>query len=325
MTTTRRHAIGLAGIALAGLPRPGLAQGANDRPIRLIVPAPPGGPTDILARVTGEKAAAALGQPVVVDNRAGGGGVIGSEAAHRAAPDGLTLVLGHNQSHASNQSMMARLPFHVVDGFTPVAKLGTVHHATVVAAGSRARTVAELQAMGRNGGRVTYASSQAGSASHVIAETFVRRSQMDATHVPYRGAAPAATDTVAGVVDFYVSTFPTVANLIREGRLRALSVGAPRRLADFPDIPTTEEAGVGYMAVDAWFGLFGPPGLPAAAAERLARAFTGTFADAEVQRRLAAAGFTLDPLLPGPFAAFQRSEVARWAEMVALTGVKLDG
>jgi tripartite-type tricarboxylate transporter receptor subunit TctC len=148
---------------------------------------------------------------------------------------------------------------------------------------------------------------------------------MDATHVPYRGAAPAATDTVAGVVDFYVSTFPTVANLIREGRLRALSVGAPRRLTDFPAIPTAEEAGVGYMAVDAWFGLFGPPGLPAAAAERLAQAFTGTFADAEVQRRLAAAGFTLDPLPPGPFAAFQRSEVARWAEMVALTGVKLDG
>jgi tripartite-type tricarboxylate transporter receptor subunit TctC len=313
--------------ALAALPAalalPGLAR-AQDRPLRLIVPAPPGGPTDILARVTGERAAAALGQPVVVDNRAGAGGVIGSEAAHRAAPDGLTIVLGHNQSHASNQAMMARLPFHVVDGFTPIAKLGTVHHATVVPAGSRARDMAGLQAMGRDGGRVSYASSQAGSASHVIAETFVRRSGMNATHVPYRGAAPAATDTVAGVVDFYVSTFPTVANLIRDGRLRALSIGAPRRVEGFPDIPTVAEAGVPYMAVDAWFGLFGPPGLPRAMAERIAAAFLGTFADAEVQRRLAAAGFTLDPLPPEPFAAFQRSEVARWAEMVQLTGVRLE-
>jgi tripartite-type tricarboxylate transporter receptor subunit TctC len=185
--------------------------------------------------------------------------------------------------------------------------------------------MAELQAMGRGGGRLNYASSQAGSASHVIAETFVRRSGLDATHIPFNGAAPAATATVAGQVDFYVSTFPTVAALIRDGRLRALSVGAPRRLADFPDVPTTEEAGVGYMAVDAWFGLFGPPGLPAAAAERIAAAFIGTLSDAEVQRRLAAAGFTLDPLPPGPFAAFQRSEVARWQEMVQLTGVRLDG
>jgi tripartite-type tricarboxylate transporter receptor subunit TctC len=313
--------------SLAALPLlalPGRAR-AQDRAIRLIVPAPPGGPTDILARVTGEKAAAALGQPVVVDNRAGGGAVIGSEATHRAAPDGLTIMIGHNQSHASNQAMMARLPFHVVDGFTPVAKLGTVHHATVVPANSRARTMAELAALGRNGGRLNYASSQAGSASHVIAETFVRRNGLDATHIPFNGAAPAATATVAGQVDFYVSTFPSVANLIRDGRLRGLSVGAPARLADFPDIPTTAEAGVPYMAVDAWFGLFGPPGLPAPVAERLANAFIGTLSDAEVQRRLAAAGFTLDPQGPAAFAAFQRAEVARWAEMVALTGVKLEG
>jgi tripartite-type tricarboxylate transporter receptor subunit TctC len=307
------------------LAAPSLARAQSDRPIRLIVPAPPGGPTDILARVTGERAAARLGQPVVIDNRAGAGGVIGSEAAHRAAPDGLTLMVGHNQTHASNQAMMARLPFHVVDGFTPVARLGSVHHATVVAAGHRARSMADLQAAGRNGGRLTYASSQAGSASHVIAETFVRRSGMDATHVPYRGAAPAATDTVAGVVDFYVATFPTVASLVRDGRLRALSIGAPARLAEFPAIPTTEEAGVPFMAVDAWFGLFAPPGLPGAATERLSGAFLATLEEPEVQARLAAAGFTLAPLPPAPFAAFQRAEVARWAEMIALTGVTLEG
>lgn len=319
MTLRRRTLAALPLLALPALAR------AQDRAIRLIVPAPPGGPTDILARVTGEKAAAALGQAVVVDNRAGGGAVIGSELTHRAAPDGLTIMVGHNQSHASNQSMMARLPFNVVDGFTAIAKLGTVHHATVVPANSRAGSMADLAAMGRNGGRLNYASSQAGSASHVIAETFVRRAGLDATHIPFNGAAPAATATVAGQVDFYVSTFPSVAALIREGRLKALSVGAPRRLADFPAIPTTEEAGVGYMAVDAWFGLFGPPGMQAAVAERLANAFIATTTDAEVQRRLLAAGFTIDTQGPAAFAAFQRAEVTRWAEMVQLTGVKLEG
>ena len=312
----------LAALPFLGLAAPALAQTGGT--IRLIVPAPPGGPTDILARVTGERAAATLGQPVVVDNRAGAGGVIGAEAATRAAPDGLTIMVGHNQTHASNQSMMARLPFHVVEGFTPIAKLGTVHHATVVPASSRARSMAELAAMGRDGGRVTYASSQAGSASHVISETFVRRSNMNATHVPYRGAAPAATDTVAGVVDFYTSTFPTVAGLIRDGRLRALQVGAPARLADFPDVPTSAEAGVPFMAVDAWFGLFGPAGVPAPVAERLAAAFLGALEVPEVQQRLRAAGFTLDPLRPAAFAEFQRREVSRWAEMVQLTGVKLE-
>lgn len=324
MVITRRHTFALAALPL-GLAAPARVQAQSERSIRLIVPAPPGGPTDILARVTAEKASAALGQAVVVDNRAGAGGVIGAEATHRAAADGLTIMVGHNQTHASNQHMMARLPFNVVDGFTPIAKLGTVHHATVVPATSRARSMAELQAMGRNGGRLNYASSQAGSASHVIAETFVRRSAIDGTHIPFNGAAPAATATVAGQVDFFVATFPTVAALIRDGRLRALSVGASRRLTDFPDIATTEEAGVGYMAVDAWFGLFGPAGMPALIAERLAAAFIGTLSDAEVQRRLAAAGFTLDPLAPMPFAAFQRAEVARWAEMVQLTGVRLDG
>lgn len=302
----------------------GRARAQDGRPIRIIVPAPPGGPTDILARAIAERAAPVLGQPVVVDNRAGAGGVIGTEAAARAAPDGLTFVLGHNQTHASNQAMMARLPYHVIDSFTPVAKLATVHHALVVPANHRARDIAGLIAAGRDGGKLSYASSQAGSASHVIAETFVRRSGMDATHVPYRGAAPAATDTVAGVVDFYVATFPSVAPLVQDGRLRALEIGAPARLAGFPNVPTAAEAGVPYMAVDAWFGLFAPHGTPEPAIARFAAAALGTLGDAAIAQRLATAGFTVSALPPAEFAAFQRAEVTRWNEMVALTGVRID-
>ncbi|WBV43795.1 tripartite tricarboxylate transporter substrate binding protein [Pseudoroseomonas cervicalis] len=312
---------GLAGAA-ASLARPALAQ--PTQPLRIIVPAPPGGPTDILARSLADRTQHSLGRPVVVDNRAGAGGVIGSEAAARSAPDGNTILLGHNQTHASNQAMMPRLPYHVVDSFAPLAKLATVHHALVVPGNSPSKTLAELIARGKQG-RLTYASSQAGSASHVIAETLVRREGMDATHVPYRGAAPAATDTVAGIVDFYVATFPSVSGLVRDGQLRALEIGAPARLAAFPAIPTAAEAGAPYLAVDAWFGLFAPAGTPAPLVQQIADAMLQALAEPEIGTRLAAAGFTLDPLPPAAFAEFQRQEVARWAEMVRITGVTIDG
>ena len=318
--STRRSLLA-AGLALPALAaRPSRAQAA---PLRLIVPAPPGGPTDILARALADRAQAALSRPVVVENRAGAGGIIGTEAAARAPADGLTLVLGHNQTHASNQVMVSKLPYHALDSFVPVAKLATVHHALVVPANSPSATLAELIGRGRQG-RLTYASSQAGSASHVIAETLVRREGLDATHIPYRGAAPAATDTVAGIVDFYVATFPSVAPLVRDGRLRALEIGAPARLADFPAIPTATEAGAPYLAVDAWFGLFAPAGTAPDAVERLSATMLTALAEPEVQARLVTAGFTADPLPPAPFAAFQRAEVERWAEMIRLTGVTMD-
>lgn len=322
----RRHLMlsGLSSLAVPALLRPRAASAQGAAPLRIIVPAPPGGPTDILARALADKLQPALSRPVVVDNRAGAGGIIGTEAAARSAPDGNTLVLGHNQTHASNQSMMPRLPYHAVDSFTTVAKLATVHHALVVPANAPDDTLRALIERGRRE-RLTYASSQAGSASHVIAETMVRREQMEATHVPYRGAAPAATDTVAGIVDFYVATFPSVAPLVREGRLRALEIGAPERLSDFPRVPTAAEAGAPYLAVDAWFGLFAPAGTPEEAVGRIARATLDALSQPEVEERLIAAGFTPDPLLPAPFAQFQQEEVRRWGEMIRLTGVTMEG
>ncbi len=314
-------------IALLGLvaaPIAARAQGGEaTRPVRLIVPFPPGGSTDILGRAVAEHAQGLLGQPIIVDNRGGGAGVIGTEAAARAAPDGLTLVLGHNQTHASNQVMLARQPYHVIDSFAPVARLATVHHATVVPAASPARTMQDLVALGRSR-RLSYASSTAGSASHVLAETLVRRTGMDAVHVPYRGAAPATTDTVAGVVDFYVATWPSVSALVRDGRLRALSIGAPERLAGFAGIPTAAEAGFPWMAVDAWFGVFAPRGTPDAAVQRLSAALIGALEAPEVAQRLRGVGYTIAPLGPVAFAAFQRAELDRWADMVQLTGVRLE-
>lgn len=297
---------------------------AQGQPLRLIVPAPPGGSTDILARILIERASATLGQPVVVDNRGGAGGIIGTEAAARAAADGNTIILGHNQTHASNQWMARNLPYNVIESFSPIARLATVHHATVVPANSAARNMAGLIEMGRGGRRVSYASSQAGSASHVIAETFVRRSGMDAVHVPYRGGGPATQDTVAGVVDFYVSTWPGVVSLVREGRLRALSIGAAQRVPGFPDLPTTAEAGVPFMAVDAWFGLFAPRGVDAARVTRLSEAFLGALAQPETAERAVQAGLNAAPMGPAAFAEFQQAEVRRWQEMATLTGIMME-
>lgn len=313
----------IASILAAPLAAPAIAraQAAN---LRLIVPAPPGGSTDILARILVERAGATLGQTIVVDNRGGAGGIIGTEAAARAAADGNTIILGHNQTHASNQWMARNLPYNVIESFAPIARLATVHHATVVPAGSQARTMAGLIEMGRGGRRVSYASSQAGSASHVIAETFVRRSGMDAVHVPYRGGGPATQDTVAGVVDFYVSTWPGVVSLVREGRLRALSIGAATRVPGFPDLPTTAEAGVPFMAVDAWFGLFAPRGVDAARITRLSEAFLGALAQPETAERATQAGLNAAPMGPADFAAFQQAEVRRWQEMATLTGIMME-
>jgi tripartite-type tricarboxylate transporter receptor subunit TctC len=210
------------------LPAAARAQAWPSRPVRIVVPYPPGGSTDVLGRTL----AAALqqemaGSSFVVDNRPGGAAVVGTHAVAQAAPDGYTLSLGNNQTHAANAAMLPSLPFDPVADFTPIARVAAVHHAIVVPANGP-RTLAELAARGKGGGRVTYASSGAGSASHVIAETFVRREGMEATHVPYRGGAAATTDTVAGTVDFFVSTWPQVVALVRDGRLRALGIDARR-------------------------------------------------------------------------------------------------
>src|SRR5919202_1408561 len=220
-------------------------------------------------------------------NRPGGAAVVGTQAAAVAAPDGYTLSLGNNQTHAANAAMVRDLPYRPVEDFSPIGRLAEVHHALVVPANGPARTLAELAARGKGGGRLTYASSGVGSASHVIAESLVRREGLEATHVPYRGGAQATTDTVSGVVDFFVSTWPQVVALVKDGRLRCLGIGAPARLADVPEVPTFAEAGAPYMAVDAWFGLWAPARTPEAVVARLSEALPPILAEPGMAARLA--------------------------------------
>ena len=307
------------------LPAAARAETWPSRPVRIVVPYPPGGSTDVLARTLAAALPEAIpGGTFVVDNRPGGAAVVGTQAVAQAAPDGTTLVLGNNQTHAANAAMLPSLPFDPVADFAPIARLAAVHHAIVVPA-SGPRTLADLAAKGKNGGRVTYASSGAGSASHVIAETFVRREGMEATHVPYRGGAQATTDTVAGTVDFFVSTWPQVVALVREGRLRALGIGAPARLPETPDVPTFAELGAPELAVDAWFGLWAPARTPPEVIARLSAALLAILDRPEMRERLTAQGFVAAPLPAAEFAAFQREEVARWRRLVEITGIRLQG
>lgn len=319
----RRRAL-LATPAIA-LPAVARAQGWPARPVRIVLAYPPGGSTDVLARTLSAALQEAIpGATFVVDNRPGGAAVVGTQAVAQAAPDGYTLALGNNQTHAANAAMLPSLPFDPIADFAPIARLATVHHALVVPANGP-RTLAELAAKGKNGGRVTYASSGAGSASHVIAETFVRRERMEATHIPYRGGAQATTDTVAGTVDFFVSTWPQVVALVREGRLRALGIGAPARLPETPDVPTFAELNANDLAVDAWFGMWAPARTDAAIVTRLSDTLVGILNQPAMRERLTGQGFVASPLPAAPFATFQREELARWQRLVELTGIRLAG
>jgi tripartite-type tricarboxylate transporter receptor subunit TctC len=292
---------GLLAAPILAMPALAWAQTWPTRPVRIVLAYPPGGSTDVLARTLAAALQDALpGSAFVVDNRPGGAAVLGTQAVAQAAPDGYTLALGNNQTHAANAAMLPSLPFDPVADFAPVAKLATVHHALVVPA-SGARSLTELAAKGRNGGKLTYASSGAGSASHVIAETFARREGLDTTHVPYRGGAQATTDTIAGVVDFFVSTWPQVVSLVREGRLRALGIGAPARLPEAPDVPSFVELNAPDLAVDAWFGLWAPARTPPEIVTRLSDTLLRILADPAMRERLQGQGFVAAPMAAAPF------------------------
>jgi tripartite-type tricarboxylate transporter receptor subunit TctC len=312
-------------LALPWLAAPALAQAPSwpQRTVRLIVPFPPGGTTDVLARALAAKWQERWGQQVVVENKGGGGGVVGTQEAFRATPDGYTLVLGNNQTQATNGALIPNLPYDPA-GFAAITLVARAPHALVVPASSPARTVAELVALGRQPGRgLSYASSSAGSSSHLMSETFARRNGMNATHVPYRGAAPAAQDLAAGTVDFMMATWASVSALASGGRIRALGVGGEARFPDIPEVPTLQELGYDYVSGDAWFGLFAPQGTPAPILDAVYEATVAALGDAVLRGRLEAAGFRIATMPPAAFGAFHQAEVTRWAALVRESGVTL--
>jgi tripartite-type tricarboxylate transporter receptor subunit TctC len=319
---TRRTAIaGLGALAVA----PARAQNFPTRTITIVVPYPAGGPVDVLARLIAQHAAADLGQAITVDNRAGGSGVIGSVAVMRAEPDGHTLVLTTQQTHATNQSMIKNHPFDAAKDFTPVAGLTEVPHVLVVRRDLPAGSVAELLKLGGiNSNGLNCGSSGNGSASHLTAELFKTRTGINLTHVPFRGAAPLVTELMAGRIDMSFATLPSIATHVDTGAIRALAVASPRRAERLPTVPTLREAGVSGVEADAWFAMFAPAKTPADAIDRIYQAVTRALGGNAAKSVLAAQGMTLTLRSPAELGAMLPAEIEKWAAVIKAANITVE-
>ncbi len=312
----------------AALLTSGLAwsQGAYpNRPLRMVVPFPPGGPADVLARTLGTKLAEALGQAIVIENRGGAGAAIGTKAVADAAPDGYTILLGTVSSHAINPILNAKIGYNPVRDFAAVGPVAATPFALVTHPTLAAANVRELIALAKSKPGVLAAGSAGnGTSNHLALELFKTLAAIDIIHIPYKGSAPALADVLSGQVPLMFDLVTTSTPLIRAGTLKALAVTSRTRLGSLPNVPTMIEAGVAGFDVSAWFGLFAPAATPAAVVARLNSDLATVLQQADTKERLATLG--ADPMAGSPeqFAAFVRDENQRWAGVVKASGMKID-
>ena len=310
-------------VALVSLSHVLFAAAYPEKPLRIIVPYPPAGPTDILARTMADKLSPALGQPVLIENRAGAGGVVGTEVAAKAAPDGHVLVWGTSGSHAINATLHPRLPYDPVKDFAPVTLVAKGANILVVHPSLPVRSVKDLIALARgNQGRLNFASSGNGSTSHLAGEMFKLHSGAPITHVPYKGAAPAITALISGEVDMAVLDVPALLPHIRAGKLRALGVASMRRSAVLPQLPTLHEVGLTDLDASSWHALFAPSRTPREVVARLNTEVRNALKLPDVAERLGSLGVEAVGGSPDELAAFLRHEIARWGKVVRQSGAK---
>ena len=329
MTLKRRTAL-IAPLLLAALPAALHAQPA--RTLRLVVPYPPGGPLDTVARLLAAGVKDSLGT-VVVDNKPGAGGNLGADLVAKAAPDGLTIVMGAVATHAINPWLFARLPYDPLRDFTPITRVAQVPNVLVMNAETAQRlgiqNVRDLVLHARrNPGRLNYGSGGNGSAGHLAGEMFKAQAGVFMVHIPYAGGNPAQLGLLSGQVDLTFDNLASAAANIRSGRLKALAVTSAARSSAMPELPTLAEAGrevgLGRFDVDTWFGLFGPAGLPADVLARLHSAFTAALALPETRARMATLMAEPSPTTPAQFADFVKAELAKYGPVVKASGAKVD-
>jgi len=325
MSTIRRRCL-LAAPAIVIL-APGARAQASPwpvRPVRVIVPFPPGGPTDIVARVLAERMARSLGQPFVVENRAGANGNIGNEAVARAEPDGYT-VLYNTSSIALSPALYTRLSYDALRDLAPVVQTATIPLVLAVNPSLPVQDVRGfVEHLRARPGALSYGSAGNGNVTHLAAFLLLRSQGLEAVHVGYRGSAPALMDAVSGQVQFLTDTVNSALPLIREGRLRALAVTSARRIAPLPDVPTIAETLIPGFEVGAWQGMMVPARTPAPVITALNTAAMAALADPEVRARLAEQG--TEPLgsTPEEYGRILRDEIARWGRVIAESGVRLE-
>ncbi|MEP6941436.1 MAG: tripartite tricarboxylate transporter substrate binding protein [Betaproteobacteria bacterium] len=302
-----------------------VAQPYPSRPIRLVVPFPPGGAVDFYARVVQAQLAEALGQPIIIDNKAGASGMIGAELVAKAAPDGYTLLLGNIASLAINVGIYPKMPYDPAKDFTPIIRTVDVNYVLVVHPGVPVKTVPELIAYTKaNPGKLSYGSAGSGSLPHLSMELFKAQTGTDFVHVPYKGGGPMVTDLLGGSIQIAIGDQANLMPQVTAGKLRALAVASPKRSSNAPELPTIAEAGVAGFEATAWQGLMGPPGLPADVVRRLNDAFNGVMAMPAVREKLVGGG--LDPIggSPDDFARFIRSEIGKWSKIAKDVGAKAE-
>lgn len=298
------------------------AQSYPTKPIRLIVPAAPGGGTDIIARTIGPRLNELLKQNVIIENRAGGSTNIGTEAVARAAPDGYTVLMA-STPHAINPSLFAKLNFDPIRDFTPISQLATTQTVFVVHPALPVHNVKEFIALARSRPGQLTAGTSAGTSQYLAVELFKVMAKIDAVNIPYKGAGAALIDTIAGHVQFQVNTLVATLPHINSGRLRALGVCGPKRSPILPQLPTVGETLAGFESAG-WYGLLGPAGLPRDITAKLHDAFKSALSDSVVKERLASQGVDVVASTPEELTAFLGREIPKWAVVVKASGLKAD-
>ncbi|HEY9447194.1 MAG TPA: tripartite tricarboxylate transporter substrate binding protein [Burkholderiales bacterium] len=301
------------------------AQAYPARAVRMIVPFPPGGPNDILGRVVAQKASESLGQQIIVDNRGGAGGIIGTEAAAKAAPDGYTLLLSGTAALSINPSLHAKLPYDPVKDFAPISLLATAPSILIVHPALPVKTVKEFIALAkRKPGALNYASAGIGTPPHLAGELFKSMAGINITHVPYKGGGPALTDLLAGQVELYFSGISSAIPLIKDGRVKAIAVTSAKRSSIMPEMPTIAESGLPGYEVGNWYAILGPAGLPREIVSRVNTEIVKALKSPDTRRRVLELG--ADPVGSSPeqLAIHMKAEIAKWAKVIKAAGIKAE-
>jgi tripartite-type tricarboxylate transporter receptor subunit TctC len=320
----RRHIIFLAAASAVTFAGPAMAQNYPSRPIRMIVPFPAGGATDILARALSQKLGEKIGQTVVVENRPGAGGTIGADAASKSSADGYTLLLATSSTHSIGPAVNPRIPYNAETDFTPIAYVASSPNVVLVPNTSPAKTMGEfIDHARKNPGRLNYASSGNGTIIHLMSEYFKAQSGTFILHIPYRGTALAMPDLISGKIDVLFDSFVTGMPHVKDGKLRVLAVTSLKRTALAPDLPAVAETLPGFESVT-WFGVYGPKGMPPDLAGKVNQAVNAALADADVKDRFARLGAEPTGGTPQAFAAMVKTDTARWKKIIVERKISAD-